>query len=751
MEIPPAPTSLWSSRTAITTIILFVLISFCALFVFTGTGLLASGNTQQRSTFGEQPTASPTPTAVSQSMMIEPVSRSKKSADTRAQPLICMDCDPNPSGGGSSNQPAIALTGDGTTISSTPEEVLIHFDDLPNNFNVGSYYPQATFSTDNFFYPVHTFQNCGPCSTSSPPNFISTKPNDAGELIVNFTRPVNNLSFWVVGIDTRSGNFGFLDVFENDLKVATYNFNGTFSNPAWVNLTTHTNVTKIRAYSLTDVQGVGFDDFRFTPVGRVESVTWQPLNGPLDNNPKAGGGLRIYPDRQSPSDTTDRRTIRVRAVTSLGANKTVYFKAFDIDDPSTDAAPVDPNGNMGNDNRGQPQAGTLSALSAQTDSNGVATVDLSVTMHPGDNFVVAGSAELSYLNSITVNGLGLQDSTGGVLPTARAKSTVMLTVWRQLHIEVDSMGIISGNQLTGSITSVAVNTCIGCGPKTSRDRTRHFVFVDKTLDLHRYGDSNTPYQGTLTVNGVRYSVIYNSTNSVFINTPDLIPPAVGAQFVLDDDDDFNQNDAILRSDEGEALTALADTFSLMQTSDDPLKNVYAAAYIMPVYDGGGALSNNQNNIPFTANVADGTASWDAQLNLGWNSESNERDDFWVVLLQLAYQGDVTEDTDPNSEPQTGGAGGVYGSVNDVTGAAGVPLGGDGNLVFIEAQVDGDRSGGFDLRKRSAPHEIGHQMGLKGDDLSVPEFGIMNAVGGLTFGPRHLNVLRWRVRSPGFQP
>ena len=70
MEIPPVPTSLWSSRTAITTIILFVLISFCALFVFTGTGLLASGNMQQRSTAGEQPTTSPTPTVVSQSMMV---------------------------------------------------------------------------------------------------------------------------------------------------------------------------------------------------------------------------------------------------------------------------------------------------------------------------------------------------------------------------------------------------------------------------------------------------------------------------------------------------------------------------------------------------------------------------------------------------------------------------------------------------------------------------------------------------------
>jgi hypothetical protein len=77
----------------------------------------------------------------------------------------------------------------------------------------------------------------------------------------------------------------------------------------------------------------------------------------------------------------------------------------------------------------------------------------------------------------------------------------------------------------------------------------------------------------------------------------------------------------------------------------------------------------------------------------------------------------------------------------------VPKGTFGSIVFIETQRDIDRRG-YDLLIRSAPHELGHQFGIRGDDLNVPQFGIMNPQGALIFGPRHLNILRWRVRSPG---
>lgn len=44
-----------------------------------------------------------------------------------------------------------------------------------------------------------------------------------------------------------------------------------------------------------------------------------------------------------------------------------------------------------------------------------------------------------------------------------------------------------------------------------------------------------------------------------------------------------------------------------------------------------------------------------------------------------------------------------------------------------------------------PHEIGHQFGIRGD---TPGFGLMSYNNELTFVDRHLNVIRWRRKSPG---
>lgn len=87
------------------------------------------------------------------------------------------------------------------------------------------------------------------------------------------------------------------------------------------------------------------------------------------------------------------------ALTSFGSGQTIYFKSFDLDDPSTDAAPVDSNGAAGNDNRGGIGTaqqygilsvvggnGTTNSVSAKTDANGIVSVDLMVTMQPGEAY-----------------------------------------------------------------------------------------------------------------------------------------------------------------------------------------------------------------------------------------------------------------------------------------------------------------------------------------------------------------------------
>jgi hypothetical protein len=53
-----------------------------------------------------------------------------------------------------------------------------------------------------------------------------------------------------------------------------------------------------------------------------------------------------------------------------------------------------------------------------------------------------------------------------------------------------------------------------------------------------------------------------------------------------------------------------------------------------------------------------------------------------------------------------------------------------------------------MKPTTIPHEIGHQFGISGDRAPMRWFGIMGYRGGLNFVDAHLNVLRWRRKSPG---
>jgi hypothetical protein len=460
------------------------------------------------------------------------------------------------------------------------------------------------------------------------------------------------------------------------------------------------------------------------------------LDGPLDGNPNAGGGQRVFPDKETPSGPV-RNKVTVRATATPGA--TIIFKAFDVDDPSTDAAPVDPNGTSGNDNRGTPQSGTLSSSAAQADASGFAQVDLTVTMHPGDNFRVAGACDQTYLDGVAGAGTGLRDADGAPLPTAGAKSTDLLTVWRSFHVEVDHMGAVSGNQLVGAIQNAQ--------PNKSKNTT--VLTVDQPT-----GQTNRFEGGLLRIEGIGdFPVIASSRTKVTVTGSVAFSQAVAKAFTLVDDDDFNANDASgLRGDEGEVVAPTGLTFILMQDSDNPAENIYAAAYLRPRYDGGGALSFN-GAAPFVLNILTeprDPSFFIPQMAVAQNSNAPgiESDAFWVVYIQLAYQGGLTEDLDPKKgEVPIGGITDRIEFFDDATSEVSVPQGGQGSLAFLEDDRDADLTLGHDFRIRTAPHEIGHQFGLQGDDPRRA-FGIMNVTGALAFVPRHLNVLRWRVKSPG---
>lgn len=206
----------------------------------------------------------------------------------------------------------------------------------------------------------------------------------------------------------------------------------------------------ILALSVTDSEGNVCTDTLTINFASVATTFEQedPANWPLGTCPN-NGGMSIFPDKVNSADSDDpepsdtRRKVKVKLhLTPPQAGATVYAKVFDVDDPSSSEAPVDgndTNGPAGGDNRDPISAGAL--LTAITDANGDAYVSFSVSMHPGDDYRVCASACEDAVQQVTQ---AMVDGSA-TLPAGVSLSS-MLTVWRHVYVEQDSMAQPEANQ-----------------------------------------------------------------------------------------------------------------------------------------------------------------------------------------------------------------------------------------------------------------------------------------------------------------
>jgi hypothetical protein len=441
----------------------------------------------------------------------------------------------------------------------------------------------------------------------------------------------------------------------------------------------------------------------------VESVDFREIDSPLDNNPGLGGGLRIFPDKHAPDDTTDRSLVCVVAKMN-NPDCPLTVRLLDVDDPSSDAAPVDSKGSASDDNDPRGISGLTSATGCpqmeKSGADGVATAALRVSKFPGDNFVVVAGVNVNEVGGVTTSGSAVNDAGGGLLPTTRLKKTLMLTVWRRLHIERDSMGIVTGNHESGLIRSVGPDPQV---PGSVRLR------VDTALDLFRFEN------GRLVINGQSFVVDRNTVNSIFIDgaVADLLPLR-GLPFTVYDDDDFNRNDGRnLRGDEGEDVPMPSDR--LVGDSGLAEFNVLAPAYVQPIYDLG---PNDQVTFALNLDNYDEGTIQDV-FAPDRESDSDDGPDFWAVYLLGAYQGTVSTSRDPDVDTAT------MGVVDTV--------GGTGALIFLETQTD---AGETVLRNQATTvaHEIGHLLCLKHGEGGLMG-GKDGVVASLEFMPQSLAKIR----------
>ncbi len=278
----------------------------------------------------------------------------------------------------------------------------------------------------------------------------------------------------------------------------------------------------------------------------------------------------------------------------------------------------------------------------------------------------------------------------------------MLTVWRKLHIEFDSMGQVSGNYATGQIINAHK---LGSGSQTldlSVSNLEPNRFENGRLVITR-----TNAAGITAQIGDRRITSNTASSVTFINNLRLSVQN-GDNFTLYDDDDMDNLDGTnLHGDIGEDVPMLDRTY--LEDSDDPNLNHFVPAYIIPKYD----VGNNNNSVTFVLNTA--TDDNQGIRNLfEFNQIATEANqNFWTVYLLSAYQHTTDQDEDPESEFQDTTVGIADGAnVNGI-------WRGQGAVVFLEA--NGPKECPSTSTQPPLPpefcnidstkvHEIGHRLG-----------------------------------------
>jgi hypothetical protein len=302
------------------------------------------------------------------------------------------------------------------------------------------------------------------------------------------------------------------------------------------------------------------------------------------------------------------------------------------------------------------------------------------------------------------------------------------------------MGSLGTNHEGGTIQSASI----------VNGQTVMVLNTGQMIDSGRY--SANVSGGTVSVHGKinfptkPYDVYSNTATQVVVN--EVINPlskVVGKTFTIYDDDDYDSDNSPDNGDESETSITTLTALDKLQATDSPSTNVYAPAYIMPVYDGGGGAFNGSA----TGNVNIATTDVATKLNAARGASGS--DEFWVGYIQIGYQGALSEDMDPDSELAASVA--AYTPANDANSAnadcSGMPQGGTGSLIYQETTRDAFASVSAANDNLTAPHELGHQFGLLGDGTAGGPYGIMDGGYNVSnFVPAHLHILRCRVKSPG---
>ncbi len=450
------------------------------------------------------------------------------------------------------------------------------------------------------------------------------------------------------------------------------------------------------------------------------------------------GARRVFPDARALAGAArDKVKLKLQLPIEPVEDFDVLLRSFDIDDPAARDAAVDPNddGTAGSypgsgiaytaveDNRGTFATKRSGKIDGE-DADGIATlrfpagtkekeIEFGVSKQPGDNFRIAAACDRDFLKQLRNQDDEDQEkvvdaSNKREIADADKQVSPVLTVWRRLHVERDSMHAFRAlnwwaapneNTITGQVTAVQ-RTGVQCAPGLR--------LTTLTID-QRLGQANQFSNGSIFVEvpaGFLRLDVSNNTQGAppnFLNVCGTPAGDLPARFRLHDDDD----DSI--------LPQVPDT-GWMQDADDAMSNLFAAAYIRPIYDGGGTRANDENNIALDVNTEDAEAP--AQVAAGKDVTGTV--DFWVSYLQSVFQGGIAADWDP----------GLPDRFKDPSWELGYTPVGDGSILYQENITDVARhpqavanaASRQDIERATAVHEVGHQLKAVHPDGDIMDGG-----------------------------
>lgn len=448
---------------------------------------------------------------------------------------------------------------------------------------------------------------------------------------------------------------------------------------------------------------------------KVVTTKWGvAASTPLDTNPHLNGGRRIFTDKTSPTDTVAHDKVYVEAqvwpVPPVFVD--VNFQSYDVDDPNAWVAgqaladQIDKNdsaGAKGLDNRGSTpgQRGTFPAhgityrAAEATDFRGIATIQFQTTMQPGDNFRVAASmagAELYAINDDTVPPNNAQ-MTPGIYAGAL---TDMLTVWRNLWIERDSMtGVVAHSE------NVTISTINPNSPQPNTGGGSNDVIV---LSGQIAGKADIFEGGTLTIPSL------GKTVRVYLNSDNLIQPDTvnvpANSFTAAEITSLQVGNvpAILTDDD---LVPVSGTHAL-PSGGSLLGDAFGMAYIKPNYIDPGSTLNTRGTVPFREFADDDFGIGRASRDI--DSENS----FWATQIVGVHQNTAAYDGDPDADPAPATGIGVPTPGFDEKFDWGVSAKGAGaannvSLIFMETIRDVGPNSGMP-QAAVVVHEIAHTAG-----------------------------------------